>query len=278
MPIKAQGATGTPNPELHVRNSTGDFVDPSNLSLTIENATTGLPIAGFPVSYPGTIVKDAVGRYHYDWDVPADLPITTYHAIWESILLGAPETAQETWEIVAPGSMSTSGFDFLLHPDDYDAIRGLLGVTTLDVEDTDIELVPFGPLAEREIKRRISNWATQMLDSDQLFVLRMATIYRTACEMARSFVRGGTIGLVRPLGTGEGRDWAAAADQFCSGYEYWVNIADQLDTEGSDGSDFTVDPLLVGGPTSHRIAHRHGVREVTDPATASWWTYPPLWR
>lgn len=278
MPIKAQGATGAPNPQLDVRNSTGDYTDPTNLSLTIRDVATGDPLAGFPVSYPGDIVKDAVGRYHFDWDVPSDLPITDYDAVWSAILLGSPVTAQERWEIVAPGSMSTSGFDFLIKPDDYDAIRGLLGVTTLDVEDTDIELVAFGPLAEVLVKRRISNWSTQIIDPSSLFILRMATIYQTACLMARSFVRGGTIGLVRPLGTGEGRDWAAAADQFCGQYEYWINIADQSDTDGENGADFTIDPLKVGGPTSFRIARRHARGSTYDPTAASWYQFPPFWK
>jgi uracil phosphoribosyltransferase len=151
-------------------------------------------------------------------------------------------------------------------------------VTTLDVEDSDIELLTFGPQAEMMVKRRISSWEAQSLDSSTMFVLRMATIYQTACLMARSFVRGGTIGLARPLSTGEGRDWEIAAEAFCNKYEYWVNIADQSDPDAENNTDFTVDPMVISGPTSVRIARRSVSSASSDPDTASWWQYPPLWK
>ena len=277
MPIIAAGASGTPS--LDVRNSNGDFVDPSNITLEIRDSL-GDAIAGFPVVYPGTIVKDSVGQYHYSWTVPSGLAVGTYYAVWSAILLGSPEETQETWEVVGAGSLTAAGLDFLLKPDDYNAVRGLLGVTTLDVEDTDIEFTSFAPQAEMLVKRRISNWATQMTFPDQLFVLRLATIYQTACLMARSFVRGGTIGLVRPLSTGEGRDWAEIADGFCARYEYWVNIADDSDTDDADDSSFFIHPLRVGGPTSFRVARRRAGTVLTNgqPLDADWWVYPPLFR
>lgn len=276
MPIISQGAPATLS--LDVRNGSGDPVDPSSLTLAV-NDSIGDPQAGFPVLYPGSIIKDSVGHYHYDWDVPALQPVGAYTAVWEAILLGAPEQAQEHWEVVASGSMSAGGLDFLQKPEDYDAIRGLLGVTTLDVEDTDIELQAFGPHAERLIKNRISNWATQMTDTSNLFVLRLSAVYQTACLMAESFVRGGTIGLVRPLSVGEGRDWADAAEKFCSRYEYWVNIADALDDPDASTAIYAIMPMRIGGPTSARIsqARATGAYVSETDRLLPWWSFPPYW-
>ena len=273
MPIVAQGSVLDPPFQLETRNGTGDYVDPTNLTLTFRDSL-GADVFGFPVAYPGSIVKDAVGRYHFDYTIPVGLATGTYYAVWEAILLGAPESAQETWEVVPAGSLTVGGLDFMLKPEDYDSVRGLLGVTTLDVEDTDIEKSAFAPQAEYLVKTRISNWTTQILDTQQLFVLRMATVYKTACLMAESFVRGGTIGLVRPLSTGEGRDWSAAAEQFCARYEYWVAIADQNDT-GNVGDDYTIKPLWRSGPTAARLRRQ---RAMINPEDMPWYRFPPYWR
>ena len=275
MPIAAQGAVDQPI-SLDVRNGTGDYTDPTNLSLTFRNSL-GVVQSGFPITYPGAIIKDAVGRYHYDYDVPLSLPTGTYTALWEGILNGAPTEAQETWEIVATGSMSVGGLDFLIDPDDYEGVRGLLGVTTLDVENSDILRPVFGPHAELLVKQRISNWAIQMTDPDSLFMLRLATVYKTACLMAESWVRGGTIGLARPLSTGEGRDWAEAAQQFCQGYEYWINIVDQADDALSSTAIYTIHPMRVSGPTAVRLAHRRAGTAIR-PEDEPWFVYPPFWK
>ena len=277
MPLVAQGAPATIS--LDVRNGSGSPTDPTGLTLSV-NDSFGTPQAGFPVVYPGTIVKDSVGSYHYIWSVPGGQAIDGYTAIWNAVLLGADEEAQEAWQVVAAGSLTPAGLDFLVKPDDYDAIRGLLGVTTLDVEDTDIEFTAFGPQAELLIKRRVSNWATQVTDPTDLFVLRLAAVYQTACLMAESFVRGGTIGLVRPLSVGEGRDWAAAAEGFCSRYEYWVNIADDSDADGEVDSAYDIHPMRVGGPTTRRISRRLARRPADMPYGPYWWMtdiYPPYW-
>lgn len=274
MPVRVQGAQA--DFQLVVKNSTGDFVDPTNLSLTFKDSL-GSTVAGFPETYPGDIVKDGIGQYHLDWPIPSLFSVGSYVAQWDAILLGAPEVALETWEIVPAGSLSTGPLDFLYAPDDYDAIRGVLGVTTLDVEDVNIEYISFAPQAELLIKRRVSNWATQMTDPGQLYVLRLATVYQTACLMAESFVRGGTIGLVRPLGIGEGRDWAEAAQAFCAKAEYWITIAD-ADDDGNVESDYTIRPMRVGGPTSLRISRRRaGVSIDGQPSDAVWAGYPPFW-
>ncbi|MCA1694508.1 MAG: hypothetical protein LC749_07155, partial [Actinobacteria bacterium] len=42
----------------------GSPVDPTSITLSVLQNST--PIAG-PWTYPGTIVRDLVGLYHYDW-------------------------------------------------------------------------------------------------------------------------------------------------------------------------------------------------------------------
>jgi len=85
-------------------------------------------------------------------------------------------------------------------------------------------------------------------------------------------VRGGTVGLVRPLAVGEGRDWAQAADQFCAQYDYWINIADADDSDETADNEWDIDPLKKGGPTSVRIARRN-----SGSMTFPWFSYPPYW-
>jgi len=275
VPIVTQG--GTAPLRLDVRSGTGDFTDPTNLTLTFKDSL-GVAQSGFPIAYPGSVIKDAVGQYHFDYLVPALQTIGTYTAVWDAILAGAPTEAQETWQIVAAGSLSVGGLDLFLAPDDYEAVRGLLGVTTLDVEDSDILRAVFAPHAELLVKRRVSNWSTQMTDPDQFFVMRLAVVYKTACLMAESWVRGGTIGLSRPLSTGEGRDWAEAAEKFCAGYEYWVNIANQSDVDSTASAIFTIKPLFVSGPTRVRLAHRRaGTITPIPPEDLPWFSYPPFW-
>jgi hypothetical protein len=116
VPIKAQGGVADFN--LEVRNGSGNFTDPDNLTLEFRDSI-GAVQSGFPVSYPGDIVKDSVGHYHYNWPIPIDFLLGSYTAVWDAILLGAQTTTQEAWEIVAAGSLSltTGGLDFLSHPE-----------------------------------------------------------------------------------------------------------------------------------------------------------------
>ena len=272
MPIQTQGSEA--HFSLDVRNSSGDFTDPSNLSFTFRDSLGG-HVAPFPVAYPGAIVKDTVGQFHYDWTIPLGLAIGNYSAYWAGILLGAPTSALELWQIAPAGSMTTSGLDFLLKPDDYDAIRGLLGVTTLDIEDTDIELVPFGPAAELHIKRRVSNWATQVLDTHKLFPLRMAAIYRVAYEMSISYVHGGLIGLASERFRGENRNWVLASAQFLAGYQYWLDIADESDIKDENTADYEIRPIFNNGPTRRRNMRMRRGQMIYDPWVASLWGFPP---
>jgi hypothetical protein len=252
---------------LSYTGSNGSLVDVASLSLSI-NDEFGNPITGFPVVEPA-IVRTALGTYHYLWNVPLLTPADTYLAHWSGVVDGNLRTADEYVIVALPGSFSISGLDFLVPPDDYDAIRALLGVTTLDLTDDVIQLPAFAQQAEHEIKRRVSNWSSQIGDSDNLYVLRAATIYATAALLAESWVHGGTIGFVRPLETGGGRKWDVAAASFWAKYNYWLAIADQSDVDNQDTSLFTIRPIRYGGPTRHRKTVGYAMGRLIP-----WWRDP----
>jgi hypothetical protein len=97
--------------------------------------------------------------------------------------------------------------------------------------------------------------------------------------MAESFVRGGTIGMVRPLSVGEGRNWAEAAQQFCARYEYWIVIADASDDPDMNESIYDINPFRHSGPTSARIRRirQGGVWVSGIDRQLPWWSFPPYW-
>lgn len=89
----------------YVGRSNGFPADAPDLTLTIVGSLG--TVAGFPVAIP-PIVRDDLGRYHYDWSVPADLPIGDYTATWEGSVDGAPAGGSETVEVVTPGAVAAS--------------------------------------------------------------------------------------------------------------------------------------------------------------------------
>lgn len=81
----------------------GTIVDPTDISLSVTYG--GTTVLG-PITTG--IVKDGVGRYHYDWDVPDDAGLGAHVVGWSAILPGesAPsigyETVTVTEFVVAP--------------------------------------------------------------------------------------------------------------------------------------------------------------------------------
>lgn len=77
----------------------GPAEDPTTLTLTIY--LNAAPVFG-PVTLP-SIVKDGVGRYHYDYMVPLDAALGTYTVAWASMQPGdtGPEIEYETFEVVS---------------------------------------------------------------------------------------------------------------------------------------------------------------------------------
>jgi len=61
---------------------------------------------------------------------------------------------------------------------DYDSVRGLLGVTSQQLPTTTLDLLPFHPAAELQIKGWVPNWAT--LVGDDLIHLKLAVVAQTA--------------------------------------------------------------------------------------------------
>lgn len=81
----------------------GAPIDPTSISLQVLQNST--PIAG-PFVYPGTIVRDLLGFYHYDWSVPSAQALGSYIASWTAVVSGTSRTGYEAFNIVA-------GFDVI---------------------------------------------------------------------------------------------------------------------------------------------------------------------
>lgn len=107
----------------------GQPVDPSAISLSIlQNSTT---IAG-PWTYPGTIVRDLIGLFHYDWSVPADLALGAYTASWTATVNSTQRTGYESFNIVA-------GFDVITgNPDGWATIADVSNLTGSVVTDAQL--------------------------------------------------------------------------------------------------------------------------------------------
>jgi hypothetical protein len=269
MPIGAQG--GEVPLKTEARNGSGQLQDASTVSLTLQDFSGGI-VAGYPVVEPA-IIHTGVGLYQYTWFVPVDQSIGSYTASWHSFINGLDAVGSETVEVVPPGSMSTGALDFLTKPDDYEAVRALLGVTGIDLHDETIELPSFGPQADLLVKQRVSNWASQLSDPLQNEVLHLAATYATAALIAESYVHGGTLGLIRPLSTGEGRDWAATTKLLWLRYQYWLNLADQNDVADESTAIYDILPLRISGPTALRIRRS---RLLFGNRYETWLRYPPF--
>lgn len=258
MPIVAQDGTATL--DAYFRNSSGQPIDATSVVLIIRDLSN-VVVAG-PVVEPA-ITNPTLGYYVYEWDTTGE-PLAEYVATWTGVFLGADLIGTDQVYIVAPGTISTGPLDFLQKPDDYAAIREVLGLqpNELDLGDEVIERLPFGPQAERLIKDRVSNWLTQMTDLDKLSVLRTAAIYATAALLTEAWVTGGTIGLVRPR---EARDWEKIAGRLWDRFNQWIQKAEESDTTPAT---FALAAFRVSGPTSKRL---------TLEPVPPWWDYPPLY-
>lgn len=89
----------------------GDPQDPSSLSLDILSG--GAAVAG-PWTYPGEILRDALGLFRFLWAIPADLPVGTYTARWTAQMPndppGSPSIGYEMLEISASGPLTLAEF------------------------------------------------------------------------------------------------------------------------------------------------------------------------
>jgi len=65
----------------------------------------------------------------------------------------------------------------------YGGIRELLGVDELELPDAVIELVPYLPSAESDVKRAIGDWQERMADDSDAALLQSAVMYGTAARL-----------------------------------------------------------------------------------------------
>lgn len=151
--------------------------------------------------------------------------------------------------------------DFIVDAEDYDSIRALLGVETVDVEDTIIDLPAYGPTVEARIKSAVTDWETLLDDDEALIFLKNAAYYGTAATLAESYVKGGTVSLVHE--EQPRRNWSEWARIFWQRYEEFCSRARaERDPNTEDDS---MPMVKFSGPTRSR-----GVR-------SDWTSYPPVW-
>lgn len=70
-------------------------------------------------------------------------------------------------------------YKIALDPDIYDQFRSILGVTAEEFTDTEIDLLPIMPAAEREVIKLVPSYAT-LLGTDLSYDLQLATLYFAA--------------------------------------------------------------------------------------------------
>jgi hypothetical protein len=107
----------------------GSPVDPSAITLTIFQGST--TIAG-PWTYPGTIVRDLLGLFHYDWSIPQAEPLGSYTASWTATVNSTQRTGYEVFNIVA-------GFDVITgNPFGWATAADVLSLTGATVSDAQL--------------------------------------------------------------------------------------------------------------------------------------------
>lgn len=73
-------------------------VDPVSVTLRVLSEDT--PVTG-PHTWPGGAVeRDLPGLFHYDWAIPADLPLGDYTAEWKGTISGSLRTGYELLTVV----------------------------------------------------------------------------------------------------------------------------------------------------------------------------------
>lgn len=204
-----------------------------------------------PFSSPPIVDEPGVGNYSYSWTTLAGEALGQWTAEWSGVVSGLPVQGNDYVEVVLAGSIAFGPLEFLIKPDDYDAIRNVLGLeaSQIDITDEDIERLLFAPQAEQRIKNRITNWAEQRTDPDRLFVLRMAAAYATAALMAESLAKGGTIGRVYPNTSRE--TFTGLSEILWQRHLEWLAMAEAYDMPAGDM--YTIGLLRASGPTKRGL-------------------------
>ena len=215
-----------------------------------------------PPGPQGPIVRDSAGTFH------ADL-LTDVKGIWtyRFVSSGTGTTAAEgTFQVV---SDVIEGLDLLVAPEDWDAIRAVLGVTEYDLTNDAFERALFAGQAELRVKNRITDWSTIIIDPDKAFILRMAAAYAVGALVAESYARGGTIDNVAPnndAGGGTTHGWTTHAKMLWTRHEEWMAIAEAWDLEPGDIYDLHA--MKASGPTKAAARNAPSRYDVPGWATA----------
>lgn len=151
----------------------GQPVDPSAISLSILQGST--PIAG-PFAYPGTIVRDLVGLFHYDWSVPQAQALGAYIASWTATVSGTTRTGYENFNVVV-------GFDVITgNPDGWASLTDVAALTGAVV--TDAQLTQANAVVEMH-SGRVYSQAIARTGSRDAEWMRRACAYQAAWMLAQ---------------------------------------------------------------------------------------------
>jgi len=245
MPIVAQG--GTIKLDALFRNSSQQATEPDAGSVSVQlRDPIGNVVLG-PFAEPPIVNEPGVGAFSYTWSVPINAALGTWVAEWFGNIAGDTiGPGNDFIEVVLPGTIATPGLSFLIKPDDYDAIRAVLGMADADLTDEQIELSTFAEQGEERVKARISNWEDQVGDPDRLYALRVAAAYATAALIAESYAKGGAIGNVYPT-TRDPSDWDALATLLWQRHEEWMAMAEAWDDNPEP--TFSVPLVRLAGPS-----------------------------
>lgn len=82
---------------IYLKDFAGAYVDPSTMTMSVLNpsGTEALNKA------LGDLVKDAVGKYHYDYDTAVDAPPGTWTVNVKAVISGLDEKGRGLFSIVA---------------------------------------------------------------------------------------------------------------------------------------------------------------------------------
>jgi len=249
----------SPGERVHVTASfavDGVPTDPGTVTLKFQrpDGTTTTWEYGVDAGLDAGIGRTSAGLYF------ADIPVEDEGA-WGYRFVGtspAPGSAEGYFTV---NSRISEPLEILLRPADYDAVRAMLGVERIDVDDDVIELPSFGPYIEARVKILVPDWESVAADSVLAPFLRAAVRYGVAAELAESYVKGGTVSLVHR--EEPRRNWSEWARIFWKRYE---EALARVTTTGVPDDDYDLPQGLLSGPTRSR-------------GTAPDWTgvYPPVW-
>jgi len=129
--------------------------------------------------------------------------------------------------------------------DDPQRVRDALGVTPLDVDDTLVASLMFGPTAEAHIKAEVGSWATIIdkndaaYSQDQDVRLRAAAVYFCAALLARRLEMGGAIGLVSGGRQGASVNWSERYKDMMLAYRLMLGELESPDPDAAMGAALT---------------------------------------